>query len=399
MSNATRRHELILEMEKKRNSRLVTYFLSDRQGASAQIGEDAVRPMYQHLRDIGKCERLDLYLYSVGGATDVPWRIVSMIREFADELTVLVPYKAMSAATMISIGADSIVMGTKGELGPIDPQLQIARGADGGTVSQQQIAVEDIMAYVQFLKDRVGLSEQAALSNPIAVLAGKLDPWILGQINRAHSHIRIVARKLLMSRGKDHQLDEERVKLIIETLAEKTFQHGHAIGRREAREIGLNVIPAPDDLEQLMWSLFEEYEALSQLRDPFDARTFIPAGQEEHKSQVVLGCIESDGRADHFQADLKARNKRQVPPQLALTLNLQVGLPANVNPAALPTQMQQFIQQTLQQLQPHIQQAVQQEMLKQLPLLGIEGWLEKAAWKEAGEWPAKPTSRPGQGKK
>jgi hypothetical protein len=259
--------------------------------------------------------------------------------------------------------------------------------------------VEDIMAYVQFLKERVGLSEQSALSSPIAALSAKLDPWILGQINRAHSHIRIVARKLLTSRAKDHQLDEEHIKLIIETLAEKTFQHGHAIGRREAKDIGLDVIDATADVEQLMWSLFEEYETISKLREPFEARTFIPAGQEEYKTEVVLGCIESTGHADHFLADLKARNKRQVPPQLALNLNLTVALPPNVNPAMLPPQFQQFVQQTLQALQPQIQQAVQQEALKQMPLIGIEGWLESGAWRTIADWPAATKAAPSGAKK
>ena len=112
-----RRHELIRQIEEIRSTKVVTYFLSDRRGATAQISDDAVRPMYDHLRAIGEGTKIDLFLYSLGGSMDAPWRIVSMIREFATRFAVLVPYKAMSAATLIAIGADEIVMGLKGELG------------------------------------------------------------------------------------------------------------------------------------------------------------------------------------------------------------------------------------------------------------------------------------------
>lgn len=116
------RIELIKGIEDRRQSHLITYFLSDRIGAQAQIGEDAVRPLYDHLlaieADSKRRNRIDMFLYSRGGGVEVPWRIVSAIREFCDEFAVLIPYKAHSAATMIALGADEIVMGKKGRIGP-----------------------------------------------------------------------------------------------------------------------------------------------------------------------------------------------------------------------------------------------------------------------------------------
>ena len=278
-SSANERRKLIRGIENKRGSKLLTYFLSDRRGAQAQVAEDAVRPMYDHLRAMESPSKIDLFLYSVGGHTDVPWRIVSMIREFTDDFSVLIPYKAMSAATMIALGADSIVMGRKGELGPIDPSLEITKGSgEEGTVAQEKVAVEDVMAYVKFLREKAGLSDQSAMAVPLATLAEKIDPRILGQLNRAHAHIRIVARKLLSSRGQKTQIDEQKLQIIIETLAECTYQHGHAIGRHEAKELGLNVVSAPDVVESLMWQLYEQYEELCRLRIPFEPRTFIPTG-------------------------------------------------------------------------------------------------------------------------
>src|SRR5688500_19058032 len=113
---AAERRRLIEAIGKRRESHVVTYVLSDRQGAAAQVADDAVRPLHDHLRPLGRVPRIDLFVYSTGGFTDVPWRIVTMIREHTDEFGVLVPYRAMSAATMVALGADEIVMGPKGEL-------------------------------------------------------------------------------------------------------------------------------------------------------------------------------------------------------------------------------------------------------------------------------------------
>jgi ClpP class serine protease len=200
-SKPTSRKGLIQAIERERKSRVLTYVLSDRRGSSAQVAEDAVRPMYDHLLNFGKQPKIDLFLFSIGGHLEVPWRIISMLREFTSDLAVLLPYKAMSAATLISLGADEIVMGRKGELGPIDPQLTIQRGG-GETAAQETMSVEDVMSYLRFVKERAGLTDQQALADAIKPLADKLNPWVLGQISRVSLHIREVARKLLTSRGK-----------------------------------------------------------------------------------------------------------------------------------------------------------------------------------------------------
>ena len=173
MSRDTR-IQLISQIEERRQSYLICYIVGDRQPISGQISDDAVRPMYEHLRNMAtplaqRRNRIDLFLYSRGGNVGVPWRIISMLREFCDELGVLIPYKAYSAATMIALGGDSIVMGPKAELGPIDPTL-IPQNQLGGQSAPQQIGVEDVSSYVAFMKERAGLTDQAALANLMSQL-------------------------------------------------------------------------------------------------------------------------------------------------------------------------------------------------------------------------------------
>jgi hypothetical protein len=63
-----RRKTLIERIEEARKSRVVVYVTGDRAPAAAQIADDAVRPLYDHLRKIEKADKLDLFLYA-GAAT------------------------------------------------------------------------------------------------------------------------------------------------------------------------------------------------------------------------------------------------------------------------------------------------------------------------------------------
>lgn len=272
------RIELIQKLERIRESRILTYVCSDRQGAAANIGDDAVRPMYDLVRAIGKTKKLDLFLYSRGGAVEVPWRIVTMLREYCDELGTLIPYRAQSAATLIALGCDRLVMGPKAELGPIDPAMNRVTPQEGGTPVQEEIRVEDVMSYIGFLRDKAGLGDQAALADNVKILAEKLSPWMLGNIYRTHSHIRMVARKMLGSHGS--RMEDQRANLIVDALAEKTYLHGHAIGRSEAIELGLPVETPSAEIDNLMWSLLEHYERALEMRRPLDPESLLGHNDE-----------------------------------------------------------------------------------------------------------------------
>ena len=156
--------KLIKDLEKERKSKIIVYFTGDRQPFGSRIAEDAVRPLYEHLMNLDFDEGrkvIDLFLYSRGGDVSVPWRIASMVREFCEEFNILAPYKAQSAATLLSLGADNIIMTKKAELGPIDPTLVKATIGEGA-LPQQQISGEDINSFISFVKERAIINDQLA---------------------------------------------------------------------------------------------------------------------------------------------------------------------------------------------------------------------------------------------
>jgi hypothetical protein len=288
------RKALIEQIEEQRGSRVLAYVTGDRNPAPAQIGDDAVRPMYSHLRELGDAKKLDLFIYSRGGAIDVPWRIVTALRQTCDEWNILVPFRANSAATLVALGADKIVMGPQGELGPIDPIMSIQRmvpqPGGGQMPMQENMSVEDIMAYTKFIHERAGLSDQEALSNALGKLTERLDAVGLGNVYRTHLHIRDVALRMLQSPKKP--VTERTMATIIETLAERVYAHGHAIGLKEAKTIGLPVEPASPELDDLMWQLLGEDEEDMKLLEPLDPFTVLD-DVVVHTEDAVTALIES----------------------------------------------------------------------------------------------------------
>src|SRR5688572_11254059 len=77
---------------------------------SASISEDAVCMLYECLRSIGPTRRLDLVLSTSGGVITVARRLALLLREFTQHLTILVPYQARSAGTLLCLSANELVL-------------------------------------------------------------------------------------------------------------------------------------------------------------------------------------------------------------------------------------------------------------------------------------------------
>ena len=68
---------------------------------------------------------LDLILHSPGGSGTAAEQMINYLRTQFAYIRAIVPLQAKSAATMLALGCDEILMGNHSELGPIDPQIQV----------------------------------------------------------------------------------------------------------------------------------------------------------------------------------------------------------------------------------------------------------------------------------
>lgn len=275
-SKASTRNSLIGKIEELRNSKVVCLLTSLRQGVQGAISDDQVRVMFDHLLAMGKdpIPRLDLFLVSNGGNGVVPWRLVSLFREFSKRFCVLIPYRAYSAATLLALGANEIVMHPFGELGPIDPSVSNEFNPKNSQGQPIAISVEDVKAYVAFIKKTVGITHEDELVKTIESLCSQVHPLALGNVERFVSQSRMIATKVLkthMAADADHIIDE-----LVENMTSKLYFHGHPINRREAKQdLKLKVLQNPAvALEDTMWELYCNFEKDFQNTEPF-----FPSGQ------------------------------------------------------------------------------------------------------------------------
>jgi len=382
LSSREQRIKLIRKIQEIRGSKVISYICGDRRGApNAQIAEDAIRPMYDHVKSCGDVKKIDIFLYSKGGAIEVPWRMITMLREYCKHLSVLIPYHAQSAATLLALGCDEIVMGRKAELGPIDPALSFAHGE--GTEAKEQIGVEDVMSFIRFTKNVAGLTDQAALTKNVDILTKKLPPWHLGKIYRTHSHIRMIAQRMLSCHAK--KLDDQLINRVTNTLAEEIYSHGHAICRNEANDIGLPVDKSTPEFDALLWELLESYEDLMELRQPIDPQVLFPQGQDEVSLDVIIAVIESEIITSAFNGALKFKRFRETPANVNINLNVGVQLPPQITPESIPAAIQQSINQLINELKSQAPKWVMEQTKQQSPVSKIEGRFENAAWRDISQ--------------
>lgn len=339
---------------------------------------DATRLFNDHLKAIAKdkkCQKLDLFVYSRGGDTRVPWIVTRTFREYCNEFNVLIPFRAHSAATMIALGADNIVMGKEGELSPIDPTITnpLCPRDPADKTHVIGVNVADLTGYMSLVKEKVGITDQQELAAAFSALAKEVHPLALGNINRHLSFIQLVARKLLSSHNK--KLDESKINGIVDDLVEKTFFHEHTIGREEAKDLNLKVVSEDSAISNLMWSLFEEYEKLMRMKEPLVPEDVLNANKtDEYVEQNLVGAIvESKFRTDVCKADVTMKRIRQVPQNINLNLNLQIPQGLQLQPAQIQA-LQQIVQQQVQQ----ILQAQQQ----QAPIIGYEMRSIRVRWEQ-----------------
>ncbi|MCP4422467.1 MAG: hypothetical protein GY805_38140 [Chloroflexi bacterium] len=144
------------KIEDYRQKPLIVYSTSTRGGLNSMMAADAVRPLIDQIDKIADKDAVDILIHSSGGDSLTAWKLMSVLREQFKEVNVLVPFMAFSAATIFALGADEIVMHPHASLGPIDPQITVR---DEG--KQRQFAYEDVGAFLRFLKDEIGITEQA----------------------------------------------------------------------------------------------------------------------------------------------------------------------------------------------------------------------------------------------
>ncbi|HUA46178.1 MAG TPA: hypothetical protein VMA77_13190 [Solirubrobacteraceae bacterium] len=323
------RADAIAALQRARGSdALICYITSTRPNLQALMMQDQIRFFYDHL-PTERVDKLDLLIHSDGGDSVVPWRLMTLLRERANEITVLVPYRAFSAATATALGADNIIMHPMGTLGPIDPSVNTPfNPLDKQTGQRLPVSVEDVAAYTALVKEDVGIRHEDELVQAFTLLVDAVSPLTLGSAKRITAQARMLGEKLVELRNKPP--DQHEIDVLLGRLTTELYFHGHPIGREEARGLELPVAKTvPADVENAMWDLYLAYEEDMLLTDAWDAiaealsKGVVPLPPIQSGQQFALQwvprpglipatrvVIESATRADVLEQDLRVEIAR-----------------------------------------------------------------------------------------
>ncbi|HKY82174.1 MAG TPA: hypothetical protein VJM09_11975 [Sphingobium sp.] len=296
MADYISRKAIYEQIEKARDSKVVAYVTGDRPGLETQVSPEIVDLFVDHLDAIWPAKRISLVLYTNGGDTAAAWRLINLIRTFCDELEVIVPAKALSAGTLICLGANKIIMTKQATLGPIDPSLNSPLGPiiPGSPNHRAPVSVEAVQGFLDVATNELNIKNDAALAGIWTHLSQQIHPLVLGQIFRTRQQIRTLARKLL----EFQKTDSEVIDRIVSFLCSESGSHDHTINRREARGLGLAIENPSQELYDILKALQQDYVEFLSLREPFNPDTLL-AGNPQANYAAPRALVESSVFGSH----------------------------------------------------------------------------------------------------
>jgi hypothetical protein len=309
---------LYKQVEAKRNRPLIVYVTSNRVNAAGGIAGDSVPELLDQLQRLPEDNKeLDLLIVSDGGDPTVAWRIVSLIRERATKFSVFVPQAAYSAATLIVLGADEVVMHPNGNLGPTDPQIRIQRrsGKDGAT-DAVVFGSEDLMAFLRFSRDQVGLNAPEQMLSVYSKFCDEVGTVGVGVSARSALLSVSMGEKLLLLHMTG-EAEKQKAHEISEKLTKDYLHHGYPVNRTEAKEIGLKVAERDPALEALMWQIWGDLSEELRLREPHNPLRVL---RENPACQALFAPL------------LLVQLPANLPPQLAQQAHQQILAQVQVEP-------------------------------------------------------------------
>jgi hypothetical protein len=237
---------------------LVTFFISFQK--HMPLGPMDADILEEVLANSENKNGITLLIDAPGGDGLTAERIIKICRNYGKgSFEVIVPARAKSAATMVCLGADKILMSDASELGPIDPQVPW----DLGNGIQWVPAHHIIKTY------------ENLFSKAVALNGGNIEPFLqqltkfnavmienLTAASKLSEDIAVSSLKCAMM--KSAEVEVIKGKIAPFTNPDLTMSHGRGIYADKAKECGLNVevVPAESELWGAIWGLYQRSKYL-----------------------------------------------------------------------------------------------------------------------------------------
>ena len=263
---------------------IITYW----NGRHGGVSQNDVLAMYETLEKIGRQETIYLFIKSDGGNGQASLRLVNLLRQYCSRLIALVPLECASAATMIALGADEILMGPMAFLTSVDTSLTHELSPLDRDNERVAVSLDELTRVIGLWR-----SEQTdTRENPYKTLYQHVHPLVIGAIDRAESLSIMLCRELLSYHIQDEALTER----IARTLNSKYPSHSYPVLFEEAQAIGLKVARMPAEINTLLLELNRCYSAMGQ-------RATTDFDDTHSHSNEILNIWESANSQIYYQQD------------------------------------------------------------------------------------------------
>jgi hypothetical protein len=177
--------------------------------------------LYEVLGKLGHQKTLYLFLKSGGGSGQSSLRIVSLLRQHCDRLIAVIPLECASAATMIALGSDQVLMGPMAYLTAVDTSLNHALSPVDRDNDRVSVSLDELTRVIRLWRTEQSGSEE----NPYQALFQHVHPLVIGAVDRAESLSIMLCKQLLAY----HISDESTAERIAQTLNSKYPSHSYPI--------------------------------------------------------------------------------------------------------------------------------------------------------------------------
>lgn len=193
-------------------------------------------------------EEIDFIIHSPGGSPSDAYRIIRTLRNNFKKVNIIVPFWAKSAATLLSLGANEIIMDEFGEFGPLDIQIVVEKDdspeMDRESALNDEYSVRRIEARSQELYyqmftnlyssdtikiNKIELSKQLLeyLASFYKPLLSQINPYHLGKKKRMLDIGEQYAQRILTTYHPD--LPDRNKDFLIDYLVNRCPDHGYVI--------------------------------------------------------------------------------------------------------------------------------------------------------------------------
>ncbi len=197
------------------------------------------------MRDLDNTKTVDIMIESPGGIGTAAEAIAHMLHSRFPKVRFIIPNMAKSAATVLCLSGNEILMNEQSELGPIDPQMPVRQPNKNITFSPAHLILQQFGTMVQTLKadDSAG-----------RLLAPYLQiyfPSLLQECQNAKELIKTISEDLLKKyMFAEDSNKESKAKHVAKTLSEfqNHLSHSRSLNIDYCtNELGLNVFDLRTD--------------------------------------------------------------------------------------------------------------------------------------------------------